>query len=66
MPTPPRIVAVAHDGERPVGIDAATDELVRDRRRRNRDTIGPLGLDVTDGASFDIGPDDVALIANPG
>ena len=29
-------------------------------------TIGPLGIGVTDGASFDIGPDGTALLVVPG
>ena len=63
---PPRIVAIAHDATRRYGIDAATDELVSIADDGTIDTIGPLGLDATDGASLDIGPDGVALLANPG
>ena len=29
-------------------------------------TMGPLGISVTDGASFDIGPDGTALLVVPG
>ena len=63
---PPRIVALAHDADGRYGIDASTDELVRIADDGLVDTIGPLGFDVTDGASLDIGPDGVVVLANPG
>jgi hypothetical protein len=72
LPTPTRdeavarIVAIAHAGGVRYGIDAAVDELVTIGDDGAVATIGPLGLDVTDGASLDIGPDGVAVLANPG
>jgi hypothetical protein len=63
---PPRVVAVAHDATARYGIDAAADELVTIADDGTVTTIGPLGLDVTDGASLVIEPDGRALLANPG
>jgi len=63
---PARIVAIAHDATARYGIDAAADELVTIADDGTVDTVGPLGLDATDGASLDIGPDGVAVLANPG
>jgi hypothetical protein len=63
---PPRVVAVAHGPRGRIGIDAAADELVTIGDDGRIDTVGPLGLDVTDGASLDVGPDGIAVLANPG
>lgn len=63
---PPRIVAIAHGVDGTFGIDASADELVMIADDGTIDAIGPLGLDVTDGASLDIGADGVAVLANPG
>lgn len=65
----PRIVAIAHDtGTRLYVIDAATGSLsVQDSAGAGElATIGPLGVDLTDGASFDIAASGEALLASPG
>ena len=65
----PRIVALAFTANGELyAIDAATGNLV------HQDppdagllrTVGPLGVDLTDGASFDISPTGQALLAVPG
>ena len=63
---PPRIVALAHDARQRYGVDADTDELVTIADDGTVTTIGPLALDVTEGASLDVAPDGTALLANPG
>ncbi len=63
---PPRVVAIAHDATARYGIDADADELVTIADDGTVTTVGPLGLDVTDGASLVIGRDGRVLLANPG
>ena len=50
------------------GVDAATGNLVHQSPPDAGllTTVGPLGIVLTDGASFDISPDGQALIAVPG
>ena len=63
----PRIVAVAvaSDGTR-FAIDAGTASLAVLGHDGALITIGPLGIDVTDGASFDIAVDGQAYLTSPG
>lgn len=69
---PPSIVALAAtpaaDGGLEFGIDAVAGTLVKVESFEPgvARTMGPLGITVTDGASFDIGPDGTALLVVPG
>ncbi|MET0146872.1 MAG: DUF4394 domain-containing protein [Ilumatobacteraceae bacterium] len=67
----PRIVALAFalDGsDRLYAVDAAAGALVTldDPDDGALTTIGPLGVTLTDGASFDISSSGTAVLANPG
>ncbi|MET0910301.1 MAG: DUF4394 domain-containing protein [Ilumatobacteraceae bacterium] len=65
----PRIVALAFTANGELyGVDAATGNLVRQDPPDAGvlTTVGPLGVDLTDGASFDISPTGQALLAVPG
>jgi hypothetical protein len=64
--TVPHVVALAHAGGTRYGIDAAADTLVTIGDDGFVETIGPLGLDVTEGASFDIAADGTAYLTSPG
>lgn len=61
-----RIVAIAHNATQQYGIDADADELVTIGDDGTVTTVGPLGIDVTDGASFDIAADGTAYLTSPG
>ncbi len=69
----PRIVALAllvgpTDAQELYGIDslAGTLVLIPSPTDGVVQTVGPLGITVTDGASFDIGPNGEALLVVPG
>jgi uncharacterized surface protein with fasciclin (FAS1) repeats len=65
----PRVVAAAYspDGDL-FAVDVATGSLARQAPADDGSlrTIGPLGVDLTDGASFDIAASGAALLASPG
>ena len=66
---PPRVVAAAYSPEADLFVvDVANGALVRQAPPDDGTltTIGPLGVDVTDGASFDIAASGEALLASPG
>ncbi len=68
---PANIVALAEtpaDGGLEFGIDSVAGTLVKIESFEQGvvRTMGPLGISVTDGASFDIGPDGTALLVVPG
>ena len=52
----PRVVAIAHGEDGLYGIDVATGSLVWQDPPDDGEltTVGPLGIDLTDGASLDI------------
>ena len=65
----PRVVALAFTANGELyAVDAATGNLVHQSPPDAGllTTVGPLGIDLTDGASFDISPTGQALIAVPG
>ena len=62
----PHVVAIAHNGRGRFGIDATADVLVAIADDGTLTTIGPLGIDVSDGASLDIAADGTAYLASPG
>ena len=65
----PRVVAAAYSPAAELFVvDVATGTLARQAPpdRGTLTTIGPLGADVTDGASFDIAASGEALLASPG
>ncbi|MET0458914.1 MAG: DUF4394 domain-containing protein, partial [Ilumatobacteraceae bacterium] len=67
--TTPRVVALAFTANGELyAVDAATGSLVHQDPPDAGvlTTVGPLGVDLTDGASFDISPTGQALLAVPG
>ena len=65
----PRVVAAAYSSAADLFVvDVATGSLARQAPPDDGTltTIGALGVDVTDGASFDIGASGEALLASPG
>jgi hypothetical protein len=61
-----RLVALAHSGSARLALDASTDSLVALGADGAVTPIGPVGFDVTDGASLAVDDDGRVLAANPG